>query len=296
MKKCIAILMVVLMASLALVGCGGGSGDNGDQKLEAKINIEEILGHEPTGRLKDILDKGETKFTTSPDYPPYEFIHPQKSGDEQYVGADVELAKYIADQLGVKIKYEIMDFDGVLTLMTQGVADLAISGLSPKPDRQESMDFTIMYDGSGEGYHGIMVRVEDKDKYKTFEDFNGKKVAAQNGSLQQDLAEQKLTGANLELVVKTSDGVLMLDNGNIDGLVIASTTGDSYVKNYKNLCMSSVVLDDSNVGMAAAVPKEENSDDLLTVVNYIIEDVLEQDLFNTWVKEGKELQDSLGIE
>ena len=70
MKKCIAILMVVLMASLALVGCGGGSGDNGDQKLEAKINIEEILGHEPTGRLKDILDKGEIKFTTSPDYPP----------------------------------------------------------------------------------------------------------------------------------------------------------------------------------------------------------------------------------
>ena len=56
------------------------------------------------------------------------------------------------------------------------------------------------------------------------------------------------------------------------------------------------MLDDSNVGMAAAVPKEENSDDLLTVVNYIIEDVLEQDLFNTWVKEGKELQDSLGIE
>ena len=54
-------------------------------------------------------------------------------------------------------------------------------------------------------------------------------MAAQNGSLQQDLAEQKLTGAHLELVVKTSDGVLMLDNGNIDGLVIASTTGDSYV-------------------------------------------------------------------
>ena len=32
------------------------------------------------------------------------------------------------------------------------------------------------------------------------------------------------------------------------------------------------------------------------IMNYIIEDVLEQDLFNTWVKEGKELQDSLGIE
>ena len=50
------IMMVVLMASLALVGCGGGSGDNGDQKLEAKINIEENKA-----RIAEVKSQGEVK-------------------------------------------------------------------------------------------------------------------------------------------------------------------------------------------------------------------------------------------
>ncbi|MBE5781334.1 MAG: transporter substrate-binding domain-containing protein [Clostridiales bacterium] len=293
MKKALALLLVMMMAMLALVGCGGGEANNGE-KLEAKINIEEILGHKPTGRLAEILEKGELEFTTSPDYPPYEFVNPELSGDEQYVGADVELAKYIADQMGVKIKFEIMDFDGVLTNMTQGLSDLAVSGLSPKPDRQEAMDFTIEYDGSGEGYHGVMIPVSEKANYKEFADFKGKTIGVQNGSLQEELANIHLKDANIKPIVKLGDGVMMLNNGTIDGLVIASTTGDSYIKNYDNLCMSYVVLDSSNVGMAAAVPKGE--DDLLAVVNYIIEDVLEQDLINTWVNEAKQLQDDLGLE
>ena len=54
-------------------------------------------------KLEKILSIGEITFATSPDFAPSEFINPNATGDDQYVGADVELAKYIAQGLGVKL-------------------------------------------------------------------------------------------------------------------------------------------------------------------------------------------------
>ena len=53
-------------------------------------------------KLEKILSIGEITFATSPDFAPSEFINPNATGDDQYVGADVELAKYIAQGLGVQ--------------------------------------------------------------------------------------------------------------------------------------------------------------------------------------------------
>lgn len=69
----------------------------------------------------------------SPDYAPYEFIDLEKmgQGDEQYVGSDIELAKYIADSLGVELVIQPMDFDSVLAAVSEGKCDIAISASPP---------------------------------------------------------------------------------------------------------------------------------------------------------------------
>ena len=65
-------------------------------------------------KLEKILAEGKIIFGTSPDFAPSEFIDPNKEGDEKYVGADVELAKYIAEKLGVELVIQPMDFGALL--------------------------------------------------------------------------------------------------------------------------------------------------------------------------------------
>ncbi|MFA6610821.1 MAG: transporter substrate-binding domain-containing protein, partial [Bacilli bacterium] len=61
--------------------------------------------------LDEIVKKGEIVIVTSPDYPAFEFIDESKSGQDKYVGADIEFMKYIAEELGVTLKIEATDFD-----------------------------------------------------------------------------------------------------------------------------------------------------------------------------------------
>ena len=65
-------------------------------------------------RLEQIKEKGYIEFCTEPYWAPNEFIDPGKTGDEQYVGSDIELAKMIAEKLGVELKINPLDFSAVL--------------------------------------------------------------------------------------------------------------------------------------------------------------------------------------
>ena len=48
-------------------------------------------------RLDKILEAGEIHMATSPDFAPNEFIDDSKTGQDMYVGADIDLGKYIAE-------------------------------------------------------------------------------------------------------------------------------------------------------------------------------------------------------
>ena len=79
--------------------------------------------------LARIQERGELIVGTSPDFPPNEFIDSTKTGQAQYVGSDIELAKYIAEELGVKLTIKASSFDTVLANLQTQEIDLAISGI-----------------------------------------------------------------------------------------------------------------------------------------------------------------------
>ncbi|MBR4889459.1 MAG: transporter substrate-binding domain-containing protein, partial [Clostridia bacterium] len=88
MKKIICVLMVIAML-LSLCACG-----------ESK----------KADRLSAIKEKGYIEMCTEPYFAPNEFIDPTKTGDEQYVGIDIEIGKYIADKIGVDLKIVPLEF------------------------------------------------------------------------------------------------------------------------------------------------------------------------------------------
>ena len=94
--------------------------------------------------LEKVQDKGTLTVALNPHFAPFEFKTIQ-NGKDTIVGADVEIAKAIADELGVKVKFSEMSFDNVLANVQSGKADIAISGISATEERQKIFDFSDTY-------------------------------------------------------------------------------------------------------------------------------------------------------
>lgn len=249
-----------------------------------------------TSRFDKIKETKKITMATSPDYAPYEFIDPTKSGSEQYVGADIELGKYIAQKLGVELELKIMDFSAVLAAISEGKADMAISGLGYKPERAEAMEFSEAYntseDGDGDGF---LIRAEDVEKYKTLEDFNGVSIAAQSASLQEGYVKDQLPNAQINTIASLSDGVLRIQSGKSDALAISYSTGEQYVNANKDLVMSSVLFEgNDSEGTMIGIVKGET--ELVEAINEIIQEVKEQGLYQQWEESYIAYAKSLGIE
>ena len=103
MKKMISLLMIVVVLASLLVACGNGEKE-GSQENNSKVESYTLEG---------IKNKGKIILGTSADYPPFEF-HKVIDGKDEIVGFDIEIAKYIADQLGVELEIKDMDFDKLL--------------------------------------------------------------------------------------------------------------------------------------------------------------------------------------
>ncbi len=250
---------------------------------------------EDTGRLADILDSGKITMATSPDFAPVEFIDLTKTGQESYVGSDISLAYYIANQLGVELVIEAMDFSAVQAAVTSGEVDMAISGFAYTEERAESMLLSDFYNVDDEGYQGILILKDDLGEFKTADDFSGKTVAVQTASLQYNLVTEQLPDdIVIEPISNLYDAVLMLINGKVDAIASASDTGEMICTNYDTLAMSDFQFEYTSEGNVLAVSKGEQA--LMDAINEILADVNEQDLYAGWTEEATALAEELGIE
>lgn len=262
--------------------------DAGSESLAAALK-------EADGQLAKIYEAGVLTMGTSPDFAPMEFIDPNKSGQEQYVGSDVLLGRYIAEKLGVDFMLEAMDFDTTLASVSQKKVDLAIAGLAWSPERAESMLLSGFYNKEDdEGYQGILISSEQAGELNSAEAFKNLKVGAQNGSLQQQLTQSQLPQAKVEVITNLNDGILMLANGKIDALAISSEQGDMAVGSYPDLEMSAFKFDSESEGNVIGMAQGEES--LAEAVNAILEEVDALGLYSQWKIEMTDLAASLNIE
>lgn len=246
-------------------------------------------------RLEKILASGEIHMATSPDFAPNEFIDDSKTGQDQYVGSDIELAKYIAEKLGVKLVVDAMDFSAVQAAVTTGNTDMAISGFAYTEERAEACGISTFYniDSDGKG-QGLLVLKEKADQFTKPEDFAGKTVATQNGSLQYKLTTAQLPDAKIELIADLGTAVMMLVNGKVDAVAVAGGNGEVFSNNYPEVCMSEFMFEYESEGSVMLVPKGE--DELLDAINEILNEVNELGLYKQWNEEATELAKSLGVD
>lgn len=271
MKKlfCAALAAAMLMATMS--GCGSSQ-----------------------NRLEKIKESGKLVLATSPDFAPLEF-EDLSSGEAQYVGSDIELAKYIAEKLGVELEISAMDFSAVQAAIPSGQADIAISGFARTEERAQNLELSTPFNITEDGGQTVLVAKGQGANYTAAEDFSGLQIGAQNGSLQYNLVSEQLP-EDVEIVPVGSlnDGVLMLETGKIDALASDLSNAELLLESHDGIETTDFMFEYSSEGNVAAVKKGET--ELIEAVNEIIEEVNELGLYEQWKDEATELAKSLGLE
>jgi arginine/lysine/histidine transporter system substrate-binding protein len=254
LKKVMAISTIAFM-TLGFVACG--------KKDAAASNTAQASQNKTTEQTKvdKIKKAGQLIVGTSADYPPYEF-HKSISGNDNIVGFDVEIAKEIAKDLGVKLVIKDMDFKGLLNALESGNIDMVLAGMTPTDERKQSVDFSNIYYTATQT---LVVRTEDKDKIKSIQDLDGKGLGVQKGSIQEDIAKNQLPKAQPKALGKISDLALALKTKKVDAAIIESPVASSYVNANKDLIISDVKLKTEDAGSAVAVKKGEQ--DFVDAIN-----------------------------
>ncbi|MPQ42596.1 ABC transporter substrate-binding protein [Clostridium tarantellae] len=276
MIKKIFTISVISIMSLSLVACGGSEAKTeGIEQTSTKVEVNKDV--------QRIKDKGKLVVGLSADYAPYEF-HKIIDGKDEIVGFDVEIAKEIAKDLGVQLEIKDMDFNTLVGSLPAGKIDLIISGMSPTPERAEAVDFSDIYYTAT---HGILVKAENKDKYKTLDDFAGKKIGAQMGSIQADLAKNEIKNVDLKLLSDVNNLIMELKSGKIDGLAVELPVAEMAMKGNTDLILSTPQLEDNEGGSAVAIKK--GSKGLVKQVNETIKRLQDSGKIDEFVVKAQQL-------
>lgn len=308
MKKMLTILLAGLTAASLLASCGSegntsstasGSSETSSESSTASSEDSAASGEttgEATNRLEEIKQKGVIVLATSPDFAPQEF-EDISSGEKTYVGCDIELAKYIADYIGVELDIQAMDFQACQAAVSTGKADFSISGYAWKEDRAENYEISDFFnvDRDEDGSRQVVIVPADKaSEYQSPEDFAGKTIGCQNGSLQLSLTETQLPDAEVKLIDTLGSAVLMVQNNKIDALACSGDQADIYVEKNSALALADWEFDYTSQGNIALIMKGET--ELAAAINEAIAEVNEQGLYQQWKEEATELALSLGID
>ena len=230
----------------------------------------------------------------SPDYAPYEFVDLTKTDDEKYVGADIELAKYICQKLDKKIVFEPMGFGQILISLQSGKIDLAISGFTYLPEREENFLMSEEYFVEGEGKQVIITLASNLNKYNSFDMVNKKdvRVGAQAGSVQYNLAVEQLPNSIIEPHDNISNMVTYLETNKLDCIAISETAAKALMLTNDKIAMipGEFLVEDSGLYVLA----QKGNYELMSKVNPIIKEVKELKLYEKWMEDSAKLFEQLG--
>ncbi len=276
MKKTICLLLIAVIA-FSLAACG--------KKTEEK------------DLLARIKEKGYIEFVTEPYWAPNEFIDPTKSGDEQYVGTDIELAKYIAEAVGVDLKIIPLEFSAVLTSITERKYDMAISAIAWSPTREEAMAMSDGYEFDDDGF-GFVTRKGEEDKYRSIDDLKDAVVITQSGSVQEAIYNQYCKNAKeFKLVGSMTDAYLAISEGKADVCITAIGSGELYAEANDGIAVADFKFDvDKKMSSTCVCLPLKGSDSFMEIVNKCIAELIAKDQFKVWSDYYEEYAKQLNIE
>lgn len=204
------------------------------------------------------VTKGVLTMATNAYFPPYEYYE-----GEQIVGIDAEIAKAVADKLGLELKIEDMEFDSIITAVQTGKVDIGLAGMTVTDERKVTVNFSDTY---ATGIQVVIVK-EDSD-IKSLDDLQGKKIGVQLATTGDIYASASLEDGgygeeNVEKYNKGADAVMALKNDKVQAVIIDNEPAKNFVAANEGLRIleTEYAVED----YAACINKQ--NEELLTEVN-----------------------------
>lgn len=198
----------VAVLSLALVSCGNGQGDSSGS-----------TGESETASLP-LVNDGELASCANFSIPPNVF----KEENGTPVGAEVDIAKGLAEELGLEIAFPEYAFAGLIPALQAKQCDVIMSSLYIKPEREEVANF-VPYLVSGSA---VAVSKENPADVTGYDDsLCGTKVVAINGATGATLLEEKsaecesagLEPVEITLLDRSADALQQVISGQVDAFL-----------------------------------------------------------------------------
>jgi polar amino acid transport system substrate-binding protein len=195
-------------------------------------------------------------------YPPHEFIE-----DGVVKGFDVDVVAAICERINCVPNWVTTAWDGIFPALADGQFDMVVSGVTITEERDKIVDFSDPYIIVQQG---ILMRVSDKGA--TIDDFisGAMKLASQNGTTNAALGEELVGRDNLALFDSFNNAVIAVQNEDVDGVIIDSTSAAAYEQEFAGELAVGItglssdplglvfqegdgMQDDFNVGLAAMI-------------------------------------------
>ena len=165
---------------------------------------------------------------TNAEFQPFEYLE-----DGKIVGFDVELMEEIAKLMGKEIEWKNIAFDGLLPALQMKKVDLVIAGMTANEERMKTVSFTQPYYTASQ----VIIVKDGNDSIKSFADLKGKKVGVMLG-FTGDMVVSEIDGVKIERFNAAYAGIMALQAGKVEAIVLDSEPAKNYVAQNKGLVLA----------------------------------------------------------
>ena len=234
MKKSLkAITILTLVSVLLISGCG-----KTDTSTYEKIKKDKYI-----------------TFATEGTYAPYSF-HDDSGA---LVGFDVEIARAIADKLGVEARFTETQWDGIIAGLDAKKYDAISNQVSITEERKQKYLFSDPYTY----VYGVVIVNEDNNDINSFEDLNGKDVSLTITSNWAQVAESY--GGKIVSTSGFNESIQLVLQNRADATVNDNVTFYDFIANQPDA--KAKIVATSNEATESAILIRQGDDDLQKAIN-----------------------------
>lgn len=274
MKKLIAALLVGTMVfSLSACGSKDAASTATDAATEAAETDAAETDAAETDAAEDETDAsseetdaaeegegGTLVMATNAEFPPYEYYE----GGE-IVGIDADIARAIAEDMGMELVIEDMAFDSIIAAVQSGKADFGAAGMTVTEDRLASVNFSDTYAEAKQ-----VIIVKEGSDITSADDLAGKKVGVQLGTTGDVLADE-IENGTVERYNKGAEAVMDLVGDRIDAVIIDNEPAKVFVAQNEGL----TTIDDAYEAEEYAIAIAKDNTELVEKINASIANLKE---------------------
>jgi len=259
MKKFLSVILALAMVACVVAGFAGCSKSGKDEVVPYSSSQGDTT-------VKTVADLDKVKDANKivvgiTDYEPIDY---KVKGSDEWVGFDADLVRAVADKMGIKVEFVVINWDNKFIELNSGTIDCIWNGMTVSDSVKTNCDISDAYAGNSQ------VVVMKKDSLSKYADADAIKnadltIAVEKGSAGE--TEAKKLSKNVVSLSAQSDALKEVKSGTADACIIDSTMANSMTKEGTDF---------SNLGYSVSLTTEEyavgfrKGSDLTAEVNRIL--------------------------